>query len=104
MRNRKANDITVGLKEKVSMVLDLLNHHAKVFGGSAVGVKLLNTIMLELESGQVSMEILNESQQIGHAINSENALVQKLLSAGISHTTREVLTEPGKCAGTFMTS
>ncbi len=56
---------------------------------------------LELESGQVSMKVLNESQQIGHAVNSKNALAQKLLSAGISYTTREVLDEPGKCATVF---
>lgn len=93
------------MKEKVNLVIDIISNHADFFGGSAIGKGLLMTIMNELVSGQLTLKTMENQLNLPTSAtqSTDNLLVQKIISSGISETSKLALDQPGKCAGSFMT-
>ena len=77
----------------------MLAKHAEFFGGSQAGKGLLSAILVEVTAGRMTVDHM---LTVGDSTDPNNYLVKQLISAGISKSTKEVLDEPGKCAGSMV--
>jgi hypothetical protein len=93
-------------KKRASIAMQTLDRHSKVFTASKVGQVLLQQIAVEISGGQVTMDMVREQMEEDHefiAVQNPNVgLFQHIVKDGMSKSTKIVLNEPGKCAGTMM--
>ncbi|KAI9098585.1 hypothetical protein DFS34DRAFT_649285 [Phlyctochytrium arcticum] len=89
------------LQSLATTAIQTLQHQSPQFSASKTGMNLLHQIMLELAGGQITMNVMQEMENKGMTGRGDWSIKEALMRRATSRTAREVLEDPGKCAGTM---
>ncbi|KAJ3023844.1 hypothetical protein HKX48_000532 [Thoreauomyces humboldtii] len=90
------------LKHRATMSINILQHQSRTFSASKTGMLLLHRVMTEVAGGEITMRVMDELASRG-AAGAEGAggFKEMVVRRSMGQTARQVIEEPGTCAGTM---